>query len=546
MLQAADVLSGLFALPDWSMQAVAAVLAVGFPVALVVAWLFQVTPNGIRLDSALVEEAEGAQGGTRRLDAFILIALAVAVALFAVDKFWWQQQSMSSAPSLAVLPFANLSGDDGQDYFAEGMSDELIGLLGRVPELQMIGRTSSFQFKGKQRDLRQIARDLGVTHVVDGSVRRAGNTVRISAELLAADSGLLLWSETYDRELDDILRVQTDIGRSVVAELKLELLGGALEVPAQMVRTDAYDYYLKGLRLRRLAGQTSLAQAESYFQQAIALDPELAVAWDGLAATYTNQVMSGVRPPKGGVELAKRTVERTLSLDPDLANAHYARGFLYMVFDRDWKAAAKSFERSLQLEPNHPGTLSGFALLNAAKRDEQQARRLINQAMKLDPLNMTGMHNSAFIAYMARDYPLAQQAFERAVSYAGGAYTRGNARLSLVLLQLGETEKALQMARSEPGENWRLAAESSVLYVQGLGGDEQLAALKARFPDRAPASIARVHVIRGEMTQAIEWLDRALAVQDPELTWVMADPLFDALRDQPSFKAFVERAEYSL
>ncbi len=541
LLQGADVLFGLLEVPDWSMRALAALLLAGFPAAIILAWFLQLTPQGVKIDDPAEDEPPESVS-TRPIDTFILLGLAIVVALFAVERFWWRQQSPAGAPvpTVAVLPFANLSGDETQDYFSDGLSDELIGMLGRIPELRVIGRTSSFRFKNQQQDLRQIGSELGVTHVVDGSVRRSGDTVRITAELLSAEDGVQLWNQTFDRELDDLLRVQAEIGRAVVGTLKVELLGDSLATPATLPVADAYDRYLRGLRLRR-AGLTELDEAEALFKEAIALDPKLAVAWDGLVSTYINQVSLGLRSRDEGIALAKDTIAHTLALDPELADAHYALGFVRMVFDRDFSGAQEAYRECLSREPNHSGANSGLGLLLAALGQHSQAQDRAQRAAKLDPLNLTSYHNVGFVSYLGGSFAESEAAFRRGMRLANGAYARGNSRLSMTLLATGRPQEALAMASQDPADLWRLASEALALDTLGQGGDLQLNQLIEEYPDRAATSIARIYALRGAADQAFEWLERAEQNSDPEIVWVKSDPLFESLRSHPRMESLLVR-----
>jgi adenylate cyclase len=544
LLQVVVVLSEVFSLPDWTMRFVAIALGLGLPVVLVLAWLFELTPDGIRRDRK-VDHA--ATAPVRRMDVFIIVMLALAVTLFVVDRAGWFEQPADSdfdiGESIAVLPFLNLSADATQDYFADGLTEELIGLLGRVDGLRVIGRTSSFRFKGQREDVRAIGGALGVSHLLDGSVRRAGQTMRVNAQLVSSQDGSQLWNASYDREFGDILQLQSDIGRAVVAALKFELLDDMPADAPTLSDASAYDLYLRGLRFRRLAGEAALAQAETLFTQATELDPTLALAWDGLAAVYVNQVMTGLRPASSGIPLAWKTTQRTLELDSQMASAHYAQGFIQMVFDFDWGASEASFRRALEIQPSYAGALSGIALLSAARGEMDLAAGYMNRSVALDPLLINNAHNQGFIAYLRRDYAVSEREFRRALEFIGGSYTKGNNRLSAVLLLQGRAEEALAVAAEDPGAPWRLAAESMALYVLGRRDESKraLTELESRFGERAAVAIAKAHAVRGESDQALDWLEQAAAQQDTNLAWVSVDPLLERVTAQPRFDALMAR-----
>ena len=284
ILQVAEVLIELAKLPDWIGTTTLWLLAVGFPIALIFSWFYEITSEGISLEKD-VDRAESITHVTgRRLDFIVISLLCAAVILFAYDKWWMDGQPQQS---IAVLPFVNMSDDASNEYFSDGISEELLNLLTKIPELRVISRSSAFSYKGKGIDIPTIAAQLNVTHVLEGSVRKAGNRVRITAQLIEARTDTHLWSETYDRSLDNIFAIQDEIATAVVEQLKVVLLHDA--PIARETNPEAYALYLQGLHLRRQNTARSLEQAQTLLQQALASDPGYAAAWDELSSVYISQ-----------------------------------------------------------------------------------------------------------------------------------------------------------------------------------------------------------------------------------------------------------------
>ena len=352
----------------WLSRSIVILLAIGFLPALVFAWAFEFTPEGLKREHE-VDRSESITPQTgKKLDRVIMGVLALALGYFAVDKFVLAPQREQAATeagraegrteslvksygdkSIAVLPFVNMSSDKDQEYFSDGISEELLNLLAKIPKLRVISRSSAFSYKGKDVKLAQVARELNVAHILEGSVRHAGNKVRITAQLIEARSDTHLWSNTWDRELDDIFAVQDEIAAAVVKQLKITLLGQAPK--AKEVNPEAYALFLQGRQLARQNRRESFQQAIPLLQQALAIDPGYAPAWAQLAEVYFIQAGGGFRPLEEGVRLAREAATKALTIDPDYAPAHDRLGFIAMTFDGDMATAALHYEHALALDP---------------------------------------------------------------------------------------------------------------------------------------------------------------------------------------------------
>lgn len=356
ILQAGDLIFDAFDVPSWSIRLLIAILILGFPIALGLSWVFELTTEG------LVREAEVDQGAVRRSSgrrAYILIAvmLVLAVVILLVKETF--PDVAPDDRSIAVLPFINISDDPANDYFSDGLSEELLNLLARIPQLKVTARTSSFSFKDKDLDIPTIGRLLNVAHVLEGSVRKSDRQLRITAQLINVESGFHIWSQTYDREMDDIFAIQDDISEAVVAALRISILGEAPR--ARATDPDAFTAYLNALHFYKQRSNEGYDKAVHYSRQAIDIDPDYATAWNLLSSTYSNQALNGQLPYDEAHQKALLAVERALELDPNFANANSARAWLAMNHERDYSTAAAFSRRAMDLAPENPVILGNRA-----------------------------------------------------------------------------------------------------------------------------------------------------------------------------------------
>ncbi len=386
IMQVAEVVIALAKLPDWIGTATLGLLAIGFPIALIFSWFYELTPEGLSLEKD-VDPAESITHTTgRRLDFLVISLLCAAVILFAYDKWW-----MSEPPekSIAVLPFVNISDDLAQEHFSDGMSEELLHRLAQVSELHVAARTSAFYFKNKNIAVADIAAQLGVRSVLEGSVRRAGDTVRVTAQLINANDGFHIWSKTYERELGDIFAIQDEIAAQVVDALKVSLLGGE---QARLKRHPtanlaAYDAYLLGRQKMARRTSTALQEAVAHLSEAIRLDSQYALAYVGLADAYALLERYGALGADEVLANAEPAAESALELDDQLGEAYATLGTVRLL-QRDFHAAEQAYKRALELNPNYAAAYDGYGLLmrwGFARKEE--ALELHQIALGLDPLS---------------------------------------------------------------------------------------------------------------------------------------------------------------
>ncbi len=387
VMQVAEVLIGLANLPDWTGRTVLVILAIGFPIALVFSWFYEITPEGISLERDVAPGKSITHVTGRRLDFLVISFLSAAVILFAVDKWWISEPP--PARSIAVLPFVNMSGDLAQEHFSDGMSEELLHRLAQVSELHVAARTSSFHFKNRNIPVAEIAAQLGVQSVLEGSVRQAGDTIRVTAQLINASDGYHIWSKTYERELGDIFDIQDEIAAMVVDALKVTLLNDEKVRMAAHNRANlaAYDAYLLGRYQMARRTSTALQQAVEHFNEAIRLDPSYPQAYVGLADTYSLLERYGTMGRSEVIAKAEPAAERALELDGTLGEAYASLGRV-RLWQGELEAAEQAFLRALELNPNSASAYDGYALLMRwGFVNREKALELHRAALELDPLS---------------------------------------------------------------------------------------------------------------------------------------------------------------
>jgi TolB-like protein/tetratricopeptide (TPR) repeat protein len=560
ILQVADVLVPALGLPDSAMRLVALLLLLGFPLVLIFSWVYELTPEGLKKQHEVDREQSITHETGRKIN-YLIGALAVlAIAVVAAERFMPRTEPVpvateaapaapavetpapAEARSIAVLPFADMSAGKDQEYFADGLSEELLNLLAKLPELRVIGRTSSFQFKGRNEDLRVIGEKLNVAHILEGSVRKSGEKVRITAQLIKAVDGSHLWSETYDRTLDDIFAVQDDIAGEVVKALELTLLGTTSATRSRPVDSEAYNLVLQGRFFVDLRGQKDLERAVELFRRAAARDPGYAPAWAGLSRAYAAQASSGFTPAANGFQSAREAAETALELDPQLVDAHLAMGFIQLSHDWNWISADTSFRRALELEPGNALALRRAALLASALGHWDEAIDLVKKSIERDPLRAATYVNFGLVLLSVNRDTEAEAAFRKSLELEpDGAGVHLN--LGQALLLQGKADAALREIQQEPEDVWRFIGLPLAYHALGRRSesDAALAALKSKYGGEAAYQIAEAHAFRGETDLAFEWLERAYDQRDGGVAEIKGDRLMRGLAGDPRYKAFLKK-----
>ena len=458
--------------------------------------------------------------------------------------------------SIAVLPFVNRSASSDDEYFSDGLADELLNVLAKIKGLRVSARASSFHFKGKNVPLADVGRALNVATVLDGSVRKAGNRARIAVQLVKVSDGYHLWSETYDRTLDDIFAVQDDIAQSVVKELRRTLLGeeadsqASGEVKSEVSKAakgratnpEAHRLYLQARHLFERLTRADAAATIEHLRRALALDPDFALAWAELATVYSRQADRNWAPVDAGYRQAREAAERALALEPNLAEGHAALAWIQMTHDWNWHGAEASLRKALVLAPGNAVVLRRAGAVAYFQGSLEEAIELYRRTLEQDPLSTAAYNNLGLALNAAERHAEAEEAYRKALELAPRRNTT-HASLSLSLLAQDRVEEALTEAGSEPDESLRLWAQAIIHHGTGLRSesDAALAELIGKHAASSAFQIAGACAVRHEDDAAFQWLERAYGQRDPGLSELKASPRFRSLHGTPRWGALLKK-----
>jgi TolB-like protein/predicted Ser/Thr protein kinase len=480
---------------------------------------------------------------------------AAAVVALGAGLAAWALRWRTGAPgpgggattSIAVMPFVNMSGDPDNQYFSDGLSEELLNALAQIPELRVAARTSSFQFKGKNEDLREVGRKLDVAAVLEGSVRKAGRHVRITAQLVSARDGFHLWSAAYDRELDDIFAVQDEIARSVSGALKLKLLGSGGAPAARTGNAEAYNLYLQGKYFLERRTSEDVGKAVACYEQSLHLDPGYARAWTALAAAHEAQADRDYVPIAEGYRKAREEVEKALALDPNLAEAHAELGQIRTTYDWDWTGADAAFKRALELDPGNATVVRKAARLAGTLGRFEEALRLDRRAVEMDPLSAPA-HKSVGVNFLyAGRLDEAEAAWRKTLELEPG-FPGAHMWIALADLMRGNPAAALVEIERERDPLWRPYGLALAYHASGreLEAGAAFRELVEKHGHYAAFQVAEVHAFRGERDEAFAWLERAYSQRDGGFIAMKGDPLLRSLEPDPRYAAFLRKMRLPL
>jgi TolB-like protein/predicted Zn-dependent protease len=455
---------------------------------------------------------------------------AAAIGVAIVDK------------SIAVLPFADMSEKKDQEYFADGMAEEILDVLAKIPRLTVISRTSSFQFKGREVDAKLIGSTLGSRYIVEGSVRRSGDRARITAQLIDARDGSHRWSETYDRSVDDVFKVQDEIAASIVRALQLAV--GAGEIPARLSPKNAasYDLYLRGRQAFDRFDRDGFEQAADLYRQALELDPQYAPAASALASVQLYMAQWGYVAPKAGYEGAHQAAELAMKLDPHLAAPHAILAAVALQYQWDWPTAQRESDQAIVLDPRDSSAQSFRGLVSLALGHLDDSINRMNSAIRLDPLSPNVLFTRGWALFWSGHLPEAEASMRKTLQISP-TYESAHYYLGHVLFARGELVAALGEMDRELDKESRLAGLASVQFALGhkRESDAALAQLTKIAAGDWASGIASVHAIRNEPNAAFEWLDRAYAQKDEDLYLIKGNPLFRNVTRDSRYAAFLRK-----
>ena len=553
LIQVATQVFPFLDIPNWAIRLVILVTALGFPIALIIAWAFELTPEGIRRTEDADAAGQRSRGGIWM--ALVVTAAALSLGLFFLGRYSAgnarsqnpashgsgaaSSEAVTAVPekSVAVLPLLNESGDPKDEYFSDGLSEELIAALAQINGLKVIGRSSSFRFKDRHEDPKAIGEKLGVSTLLEGTVRMQDDRVRIVAELVNAADGIALWTRTFDRELRDIFTVQQEIARAVAESLKVTLLGSN-EKSAQMASNsvEAHNAYLQAHFHFQRRNVEDYRKAITYFDQAIQLDPNYALAYAERSEVWTMiGDLTGQRAtayPK-----ARSDAEKAVEIAPVLAEAHAALG--WVRFFGEWKFAEglSELNRAKELSPANPtaNDLLARVIVYLGRIDE--AERQARQAVELDPLSVATQFNLGRVLFIAGKLDEADAAGRKVAELQPSASSSHRWQV-LVAVQRGDGETALREAQLEPDDGFRPFELALAHYVRGdrKAADAALAELVANSRNGLAYQIAQAYAVRGEIEKAFEWLQISFDNHDGGTLSLGVDPLLRGLHDDPRYK----------
>jgi len=543
LIQVATQVFPFLEIPNWMIRLVILLTAFGFPVALIIAWAFELTPEGIKRTEAADAAQQHSRGGV--WIAVVVIGTALSLGLFFLGRYtagnatprFSEPATAVAGKSIAVLPLLNESGDPKDEYFSDGLSEELIAALAQISGLKVIGRSSSFRFKDRKEESKTIGEKLGVSTLLEGTVRKQGDKVRIVAELINAADGIELWTRTFDRELKDIFAVQEEIAKAVAESLKVTLLGSQ-ESRSQIAtnNVEAHNAYLQGHSHFLRRNVDDYRKAISYFDRAIELDPKYALAYAERAEAWTMiGDLTGQRStayPK-----ARSDAERAVAIAPGLAEARAALG--WVRFFGEWKFAdgLSELKRAKELSPTNPtaNDLLARVIVYLGRIDE--AERQAREAVELDPLSVSTQFNLARVLFIAGKLDQADAAGRKLAELQPSSSSSHRWQV-LVAFQRGDGEAALREAQLEPDDEFRSFELALAYHVLGdrKEADAALADLIAHARDGFAYQIAQVYAVRGETDKAFEWLQISFDDHDGGTLGLSVDPLLRGLRDDPRYK----------
>src|SRR5436305_2781287 len=539
-------------LPDSLTTAVVVLTLVGFPVALVIAWAFEMTPEGMKRTENVSPDEVIPQWSKKKFAALIIGVAAIAAGLLVFQTLRSSRSTIATtadAKSIAVLPFVNMSAEKNDEYLSDGMTEELINVLAKVPGLRVTGRTSCFAFKGKNEEdiFRKVGDQLHVGTVLEGSVRKAGDKLRVTAQLINVSDGYHLWSKDYDGDVKDILNFQSNVAEQVVQALQVKLGGEGTRVLAKKPteNPEAHRLYLLGRYEFAKYTQTGWNNAIRYYEQALKLDPTCALAYCGLADNYA-YMGSVVMPEKEAIAKEKKFAQKALELDPELAEAHMSLA-LTLVGDYNWRNGLKEFDRVLELNPNlaFAYELQAWTVNGLGRFDEAIAKT--RKAVELDPLNPFFQMSLSFYQYWAGQYDNAIAQSRKTLEMDPNSAI-SHVLLGLSLLKKGDSAGAiaeLQKAKAPHPGAWY---QGFLGYAYAISGDRAKAEQALRELEElakrqyvSPTAFVTIYLGLGEKEKALDSLEKAYEEQDSACWYLKIDQIYDSVRNEPRFQAILKK-----
>jgi TolB-like protein/Tfp pilus assembly protein PilF len=580
LLQVTDVLSSLLPVPEWAGALVVMLLILGFFPVMVFSWVYELTPEGLKREKDIDRDQSIVGQTGKKINVLIIVMLGLTIGVVVLDRLMPHQPAPAEAEgnstetpvettdqeptaadptamagsrfapapdrSIAVLPFADMSPDKDQEYFTDGLSEELLNLLAKIPELRVASRTSAFSYKGKDIRIAEVAEQLNVAHILEGSIRKSGNRVRITAQLIDADEDVHLWSETWDRTLDDVFAIQDEIASNVVDQLKVTLLGAA---PVQ-TETDpqAYNLFLQARHLARQGSEKSMLRSIEMLDEVLALDPVYARAWGSLASNYINLAGNSLIDRDEGYAKAKDAANRAMEIDPDFGPAYSILAWYYENYAGDYQESARYHEKALTLAPNNESVLNSVAAFFSGLGREKEAIAIYRKLIERDPINATTWHNIGIAYFNDRDLDKATESFDRAIDVSPDMLLARIFQGYMFYLKddyQPYLDAYARLSDDTGSELYRLLSEAAAYPFMGRDaeGARAMEQFEREYGDSWTYVIATVHARQGRTDEAFEWLERAYEIGGPSnISGAWNDVTLESLHDDPRWQPLIEKS----
>lgn len=539
LLQVGELVLPIVGAPEYSMKLLLLMLSVGFPLWLIFAWVYEITPDGLKKTEDVMEGESITAQTSSNLNKVIIAILSVVVLVFAYQMFGKPLvESENSDKSIAVLAFADMSPQKDQEYFSDGISEEMLNLLAKNPDLRVISRTSSFSYKNKAVTAEQIGKELNVSHILEGSVRKSGNTIRVTAQLIDTESGAHIWSDTFERVHSDILRIQDEISAMVSEKLQLTLLGK--DTKDREVDPEAYTLYLKARYLNNKTTQQGMIEAEPLIKEAIALDDSYPPFFALLASINQKSYYNfGLKSLEEALEEGIAAARRAIELDPKYGAAHVDLASLLMM-DWQFEKAQMHMEKALELDPGNSNIVGTVALHQLG--GVEQAIVLIKKAIQLDPVNHVNFYNLGHQHYLLGNLTEAEAALNTFKEHYPNSGIQHYV-MSRIKISQGDIATAVEEAEIEKVPFFSLYGRNFAYFAAGrlAEADVLLEELRDAYSLTDPANMADITAFRGEYDEAFEWLNKAIDIRDPVLLEILHYPSFKEMRKDPRWKQLIDR-----
>jgi len=550
IIQVMSIILPTIEAPAFVMKLLLVILIIGFPLWLVFAWVYEITPEGIKKTVSIKQEESITPETNNRLNIIIIVALGIAIVLLTINLIKSQQVNSTSSKkhsvdvidvedkSIAVLAFADMSQEQDQEYFSDGISEEILNLLAKIPNLKVISRTSSFSFKNKEVTANEIGTALKVNHVLEGSIRKSGNTFRITAKLIDVANGSQIWSETYDRPMNDIFKIQDEIASNVSEQLQLRILG-ELRV-SKSPKTEAYNLYLKARHLSNQNTKTTYLSAEKLIKEAIQVDPNYSDAWRLLASIYhTGMYNFNIRSYEEGIPLGIQAAEKAVELDPSSGDNYMTLASLQYL-DWNFEASAKNRDKALALDP-YDAIIIGTAA-NITFGDIDKSVELLKRSIALDPLVYVNFYNLGFNYYKLGQIDKAEEAFETFITYYPNSQII-HYMMAKVRIAQGRYDEAVKEIELETHDFFHIYGMNFVYFAKGekQRADALFEEFIKQYAISDPANLADLYAFRGNKDASFTWLNKALEIKDPVLLEALAYPSFKIMYDDPRWHEFINK-----